>query len=220
MAWRPTGVVYLFFLLAGLAIGFWPGAIYPPRIAPRPAPLPILQCLAVAQVAFILLVHPLVLMVRANKLKLSGEKYLAVAIAESAVLLLVTIPFYVVAVWLADALPIDPVRSAMAAVCIWPLAWSAGWLLARFPFARPVVLIGLLIAALGLPAMCYISVEFLPATGISHWLWRLGPATFAWQNAASRAMLMLPRPMWAVLTWPAVAIVMMLTGLPAHGEDA
>ena len=218
--WQPAGGVYLVFVLAGLAVGLWPGAIYPSRIAPRPAPLAVLQCIAVAQVAFILLVHPLVLMGRVRKLKLSGRAYLVAAITESATLLFVTLPFYVVAVWLGDATAVSPIRSAIAVACLWPLAWSAGWWLAKFPSSRPAVLIGLLIAALGLPAACYISLEFIPASGIGQWLWRVSPAMFAWQNAASTVMNILPAPALAVLFWPAAAIVMMFTGWFFCGDSA
>ena len=66
--WRPVGVIYLLVCLAGLGAGFWPDVIYPSPPDFHPAPLPVLQTLAVAQVGFFLLIYPIILF-RRNSIK-------------------------------------------------------------------------------------------------------------------------------------------------------
>lgn len=201
-SWRPGGVIYLVLCLAGLAAGLWPDAIYPSRLDVRPAPLPVLQTLALAQVAFVLLVLPLLAAGEHERSK--GDDYIARMCLASAVYLLVAAPFYVAAIVLADATGTDVARTVLCVASLMPLAWAAGaWL--RGSAGRSVTLLVLLLAALGLPAAYYIAIEFLQAVGSAEWLWRLAPATFAWDNAASQGASLLPRPLWAVCVWPVVA---------------
>ena len=199
-AWRPGGVIYLVLCLAGLAAGLWPDAIYPSRLNVRPAPLPVLQTLALAQVAFVLLAGPLLAAGERSR----GSAYVARTCLASAVYLLVTASFYAAAVVLADATVTDVARTALCVASLMPLGWAAGaWL--RGGAGRSGALLVLLLVALGLPAAYYIAIEFLQAVGSAEWLWRLAPATFAWDNAASQGASLLPRPLWAVCVWPVVA---------------
>ena len=198
--WRPAGLFYLAACIAGLAAGLWPGAICHPGGVSFAAPLATLRTLAVAQAAFILLVHPLILMRR------SPRRYWAEAIVETVGFVLVTVPFYVAAAWLGNAVAADVVRCGVYAICLWPVAWVAGALLHRRKFAATVLIV-LLVAAMGLPAGFYLAREFLSAVGDSGWLWRLAPATFAWDNASSRLGWLWPRPVWAMLVWPGLAAV-------------
>ncbi|MCK4602408.1 MAG: hypothetical protein KAU28_08065, partial [Phycisphaerae bacterium] len=62
--WRPAGLGFLAACLAGLAVGLWPDAVYPSKQIVRPASLPALQTLALAQISFMLLAYPLVLLRR------------------------------------------------------------------------------------------------------------------------------------------------------------
>jgi len=209
-AWRPAGIIYLIVVLAALGAGLWSEAVWPSFLPARPAPLPALQTLAVGQVAFILLIYPLVILHRAGR----GEtgRYWAEVIIESCVYMLVTVPFYLAAAYLADAVAADVIRAAAYAAGIWSLAWSAGWWLVRRPKSRPVVMLVLLLAALALPAGYYIAREFLTA-GPAHWLRRLAPATFAWEAAASRPSVSPAGPLWPWLIWPGVALVAVLVNL-------
>jgi len=214
-AWRPAGLAYLACLLAAMAGGLWPEVLYPSHDALRPAPLPVLRALAVGQVGFFLLVYPLVLLRRADRGQV--RRYWAEAAVESAGLMVVAVPFYVAAAYLADAVAADVVRVAVYVGCLMPLSWSAGaWF--RSPRATSIVVLAVLAAALGLPAAYYISREFLAAEA-GNWLWRLAPATFAWQLAGSRAGSWLPGPAWAVLLWPALAAAAVLARLLATGRS-
>jgi len=201
-AWRPAGVIYLACLLAGLAAGLWPDAIYPARAELRPAPLPTLKALAVAQVAFILLGYPLVLFGRRRREW--PARFWAAVLVESAGLLVAAVPFYLVAAYLADATAIDTVRTAIYAAALMPLAWSAGAWMARSPRWRPWVAVDMITITLALPAAYYIAREFLTPDPMD-WLWHLAPATFAWQTASSRAPSLLARPLWALTIWPLAA---------------
>jgi len=208
--WRPAGILYLAVCLAALAVGLWPDAVYPSRSNYRPAPLPTLQTLAVGQAAFILLVHPLVLLRRRDKAARpeheDARAFLASAVLETLGMLAATAPFYAAAAWLADATVGDVLRAALYAACLWPTAWAGAWCMIRRPRWASAVVLGLLLAALGLPAAWYVAREFLPAVGDAGWLWRLAPATFAWDNAASRLPNAAPEPLWALLAWPAIAV--------------
>ena len=54
-------MIYVAMLLAGLGVVVYPGIVYPSRADVPSAPLPVLQTVAVAQLAYILLAFPLVL---------------------------------------------------------------------------------------------------------------------------------------------------------------
>ena len=206
--WQPAGVIYLAVLLVAMAAGLWHEAIYPPREALQPAPLPTLQTLAVGQVAFFLLIYPLILLRRISRQPIRHKW--ARRVIETAGLFAVTVPFYLAAAYLADAVASDVVRVAIYMACLVPLSCVAGSLLARARVA-PVVLLGMLIVAMGLPAACYLAREFFAARP-GFWGWQLCPASFAWELARARGGQCLPSPAWAVLVWPGVAAGAALLG--------
>jgi len=216
-AWRPGGVIYLVLCLAGLAAGLWPDAIYPSHVDVRPAPLPVLQTLALAQVAFVLLVLPL--LAAGEHQRSGGRDYVVRMGLASAVYLWVAAPCYVAAFFLADATETDITRAILCVASLMPLAWAAGaWLAGRA--GRPVALLGLLLVAMGLPAGYYIAIEFLAPVGSAEWVWRLAPATFTWDNAASRGASALPKPLWAFCVWPiAAAVVGLLRVMGSSGGN-
>ena len=211
--WRPAGAVYLAALLAGLAAGLWPEAIYPSRLVVRSPVLPALQTVVLAQVAFGLLCLPLIVLRRASREQVRP----GCLAAECGVFLLVAVPFYVAAGFLADAVAADVVRAAACIAAIWTFAVSASLLLAARPAWRPWVMLLLVVTALGLPAAYYIALDFIvvaspaaaefttPPAAIA-WLWHLTPATFAWTTAAARTGTWCPGPAWAVLLWPGLAV--------------
>jgi len=206
--WPPAGVIYLAVLVAAMAAGLWHEAIYPPREALQPAPLPTLQTLAVGQVAFFLLIYPLILLRRSCRQPIRPN--LARRVVEAAGLFAVTVPFYLAASYLGDAVASDVIRVALYVACLVPLSLVAGSLLARAR-AAPAVLLGMLIVAMGLPAAYYLAREFFAASA-GGWLWQLSPASFAWELARARGGGCLPGPAWAVLVWPGVAAGAALAG--------
>jgi len=222
-AWRPAGLLYLALVLAGLAAGLWPESIVPTPRDVRSAVLPTLRTVAVAQVAFVLLIHPLVILTRSQRGTI--RRYWPEVLVESAALLVVTAPLYLAAAYLADAVAADVVRAAIYVVCLWTFAWSAGKWLTAGRRARWAVLLILLLAAAGMPAGYYIIREFLAPAVPAEWIWNAGPATFAWQAAASRDPSWFPRPLWAALLWPGLAALGVLLDLalpkvPATQESA
>lgn len=200
--WRPQGALYLVFCLAGLAAGLWPGAIFLPRTAHAGAPLPALQALAVAQIAFGLLVQPLVALRRARGGAV--RRYWPGAVASRAAYLFLTLPFYIAAAYLADAVAADAVRAAIYVACVWTLPLVAGSHLAAGRAGRSVVMLVLVVAALGLPAAHYIALEFVTPRCAAFFA-RLSPFTFAWIVSGPRGGCWYPQPLWALLVWPAVA---------------
>ncbi len=202
--WGPVGAIYLLTCLGGLAAGLWPDAIYPSSDDFRPAPLPVLHTLAVAQVGFFLLVYPIVLF-RRNPTQ-SEIPNLKSEILETLGLFLATVPFYVAAGWVADATVVDCLRAGIAVAAICPLGWVAGRLLAR-PAARGPVLAGLLVIPIGLPGLYYIFRDFLRILPAEWVIWYLSPVTFAWSASAARNSLLFPEPIWAFLIWPCAAAI-------------
>ena len=224
--WGPVGAIYLLTCLGGLAAGLWPDAIYPSSGDFRPAPLPVLHTLAVAQVGFFLLVYPIVLF-RRNSLQsetlptgrqvrnpplraAAGPKPCLPAgryeIFETLGLFLATVPFYVAAGWVADATVVDCLRTGIAVAAICPLGWVAGRLLAR-PAARGPVLAGLLGITIGLPGLYYIFRDFLRILPAEWMIWYLSPVTFVWSASAARNSSLFPEPIWAFLIWPCAAAI-------------
>lgn len=214
-AWRPAAAWYFLFCLIALAAGFWPGAIHPSATEQGGA-LPALRCLAVAQAAFFLLAYPLIL---ARRVRLRGAaRFWSSCAAESAVLLAAAAPLYAAAAWVSDALWTDCLRAALAVACLCPLAWSAGLWVARGRGWAGAAMIGLLVAAVGLPWACYVCLDFAGAERGAAWLWQAAPATLAWNSGAPRGEVWWPRPPWACVTWLAVAAAgaLLVSILRAH----
>ncbi len=196
--WRPAGVIYLAVLVAATAAGFWPDAIYRPKVHYEIATQPALQTLAVGQVGFILLIYPLILFARRRRGQM--RRYVAEAAIEAIGMGLVAVPFYAVAAYVANAAVGDVIRTVAYVACLLPLAWTAGALMARSKELRPWVMICMCAITLGLPAAWYIAREFL-ALDPSHWLWKLAPVTFIWDAATPRLDTLLPEPLWALCVW-------------------
>ena len=205
-------------LLGGLAAGLWPQAIYSSTTYRlRGAPLPVLQTLAAAQALFILLVHPQILSARLRRRP--AQPYWLAGMIDSAVMLVVAVPFYVAGACLSDAVPRDAFRLAIDLACLWPLAWAAGAALAGGR-AVSVTLISLLIASVGLPVAWYIAADFVQASRAAQWLWSLAPPTFAWDVASPRLAAWLSRPIWPALVWLiAAAMGILLSGSKADQRN-
>jgi len=195
-------------------VGLWPEQTFPAREAVVTAPLPTLQTLAVGQIAFILLIHPLVIMARRGPG--GGGPGRFIVPAEAGLCLLMTVPFYVAAAFLADATAADVVRAAIYVACVWSVVWAASAHLASRAAGGTLVVGMLVLAAIGLPSASYIAGDFMDAPAAAKWLWQASPATFAWQAATPRAGSVaasgagslgscLPGPLWAAICWPALA---------------
>jgi len=206
--WRPAGLLYLAALLVGLGAGLWPERLWPALAETAAAPLPTLQTLALAQLLFVLLVYPLVLLKRFGTSETppagAAVPYWRPVLAESAVFMVLAVPFYVPAAFLADATARDVLRHAICIGSFFPLAWLAGAHGAHGRRGAWVVTLGLLVAALGMPAACYIAAEFLTPP-LAYWLSCATPAVLVWDTAAARGASLLPAPLWAWLGWLAVA---------------
>jgi hypothetical protein len=241
--WRPAAAWYFALSLAGLAAGLWPGAIFFPRSLVGGA-LPALQSLGVAQVAFFLLAYPLIVSRRASKPSPMPKRVWLPCALESGLLLAATAPLYAAAAWVSDAVWGDCLRSALAVACLCPLSWAAGRGLAaargsspgrgpatgqesaggdlpaekRSPVAgrgSSAILICLLLAAIGLPWAQYVCRDFAAADRAADVLWRISPATFVWDAAASRQPAWWPQPAWVIAIW--VALAAGLAALPTGG---
>ena len=194
-----TGVVLsqLCTLAASLAAGLFPEAIAPDIDGIAPRTLPVLQCLALGQAAYLLLIWPLA--TRGGSLpSLLGMLGMS---------LLLSLPAWALAAVLSDAVAIDVARTALYLLLLCPLSLVAARGLSR-PSGRTVLLLGLLIIVLGLPAGYYIVREFIAVSplGAVERIWQLGPLTTAWEVATPRSGHWLPQPVWAALVWVVVAV--------------
>ncbi len=219
-AWRPAAAMYLATCLVALAVGLWPEAIRPPDYTHTLTPSPALRALAVGQVVFVMLIYPLVLWGRWPKAE--PRRYWLRAAVESATLLAATAPVYLAAGYFSDATVGDVLRTAVMVATLFPAAWVAGLLLAKGS-VRPVVLIVLLAAAVGGPAIMYIGRELLREIAFD--AAAVSPTILAWRTAAERQDLIWPRPIWATLFWPALAAAalllrILLGGTPNAGEHS
>jgi hypothetical protein len=211
--WRPAGVIYLCFCLAGLAAGLWHDRIVPHFGHAGDTTLPTLQTLAVAQVFFFLLVYPIILLKRRQEEENNcGLKVTTSALRTSHFELLlellgmfiVTMPLYIIVVWLGDAAGKDVLRAILTVAAVCPLGVLAGRLLAR-PAWRGGVMLGLLVIVLGLPGAWYICADFLYVS--CDRLLDLSPVMLAWTSAGAQQTNWLPQPTWAWLTWPILAAI-------------
>ncbi len=203
-AWRPAGLLLLAIMLAGLAIGLWHESALPPAHEPTDNRSPVLQILSVALVAFFLVTYPLVLLWRARR-PIPSQSYWRAVLPESAMFGVVAGVFLAIAAFLADAAVLDVARTVLYLLALLPLTWLAGLCFHQRRRGTWLVLLGLILAAAGLPAAWYVSAEFFPprAAGL---LGQLSPAMLAWRTAESRLDAVLPDPLWAWGVWPALAL--------------
>jgi len=201
-------------LLAGLVAGFWPDALYVSH-GRRGAPLPTLQTVAIAQCLYLLVVWPIVQAFRSDGPH--GPMRPVAAIRESVLLLVVGVPFYVVAGQFADASGNDLARTVMAVAGLLPLAWAAALWMATCRPGRPAVLLTMLALTLGAPATYYILREFLGATasGPARIFLQGSPITFTWEVARSQVPRWVPMPAWPVLAWLAIGAAAALINVAA-----
>ncbi len=198
--WYPGGVLYLATILSGFAVGLYPQVTVGVRLPVGSVPLPTLRTLAVAQVIFALLIYPLILLGRAERKKMPW--FSPAVLAESLAMFLVTVPFYLAAGYLGDAVARDVIRTVIYVAGVWLVGVSFGRYLVCHQRGRWIVLLALVVAAVGLPCVHYIAYEFMNVT----WVWRISPAMFAWETARPRLETFLPRPLWGLLIWCIIAV--------------
>jgi hypothetical protein len=194
--WKPAGAIYLLVSILALALGLWPETVLPPRTSVNPAPLPALSALAVGQMAYLVLVWPLVI---ARRTRRQGPQCPGCLAVELLGLLAVAVPMYVVAAWFSDGRAEDAARVALLVLAAGPLSWLLGRLLAG-PRAMPWVLLAMILLGLGLPALYYVLVDFAAPLG-ADWAWELSPVSLAWSVGRAPQADWLPSPLWAPLLW-------------------
>jgi len=211
-------VIYLAMLLVALAAGLWPGAIHHSQTHRAGAPLPTLQTLAVAQCCYFLLVWPIVIAARSD----GGRGPLgAAAVAETIVLVVAAIPFYVAGAYFADATVVDLARTATAVCAGLPLAWAGSLWVATCRPGRPWVALSALALVFGGAVGCYVVREFLSggAAGAARMAWQISPITFAWQAAQSQVQRWFAEPLWPMASWVLAAAMAGLASLAlVHGR--
>ena len=193
-------------LLVGLAVGLWPQRIFPSKSPAVGGALATLQALAVSHVIFLVVIWPLVSMRRSP----GQAMRLGRVVLAAAVHVLIAVPFYVAAAWLADAGPADVIRTAVYLAVLAPLGWAAGAYMGSGRAGGSWILLAMLLLAAGLPAAHYIAREFLAGAGDAGWLWSLGPATGVWDVAASRGGSVVPRPVWPLAVYLVAAAALAL----------
>ena len=202
---------WLVVCLLGFAAGLWPEAIVFPKTPRSMVPLPALSALAAAQVVFLLLVYPVLVLRRAATPRIPDPESRipfhfcpGLAVVELVMLLVVAAPFSVAAAWFSDGGAADVLRAALGVAAMIPLSVGlCAWTLpARPPAARCTALILGLTATAGLTAGVYLAHEFLrPAWADA--LWQTAPVTLAWTCASPQTT---PLPIIALTFW-------LLTGL-------
>ncbi|MDP6545201.1 MAG: hypothetical protein QGH60_14535 [Phycisphaerae bacterium] len=217
-AWRPAGLFYLAAMLIGLAVGLWPWSIGGSVDPYSPVSVPAVQTLVVAQVAFYLVVYPLIVLFRAS----SGRswRWWPDAVVETFFWTLLGAAFFVPAVWLSGSVPSDAIRGMVYVCGFWPVAWVCGAWLASRKAGGAAVMFGSIFAAMGLPWLWYVSVEFFSPAGWHGALWRLSPVMQAWDVAAPRGAQGGLSPLWSIVVWPLAAGAMFALWaiVPARGK--
>jgi hypothetical protein len=205
-AWRPAGLIYLAVMLIALAVGLWPGSIRGAGYAYSSALVRAVQTLVIAQVVFYLLIYPVIALFRASSKR--GWRWWPDAVVEMFFWTLVAAVFFVPAVWLSCSVPSDAIGGAVYVCSLWPMAWVCGLWLASHKRGGAMVMLISVFAAIGLPWLWYVSAEFFPAAGWCEALWKLCPATHAWDVAAPRGVGGGLTPFWSIAVWPAIAAAM------------
>ncbi len=227
-SWRPAGLLFLAVCLASLAVGIWPGLVYPTRLAFPAAPLPAMRTLAAGLALHALLIYPLVLMRRLARSRPArapenppnqtphglpaGKAGVAAGSAcELLAFAVVGGPFFLASAYLADAIVTDVLRVLLCLAGVYATGWAIATALARSSGRRSVGVLAGALLALGLPAAYYLALEFAPAGAAHHFLYELAPVTFLWSQAGSRLHFW-PQPIWPVAVYVALAAAIALAG--------
>ena len=218
-AWRPAGMIYLAVMLIGLTVGLWPGSIRGSGDPYSPVSVRAVQTLVVAQVGFCLLAYPLIVLFRASGRRLL--RWWPDAVIETLFWTFAGAAFFVPAVWLSGSVPLDAIRGATYVCGLWPMAWVCGLWLASGKRGSAAVMLISVFTAIGLPWLWYVSAEFFPSAMWCETLWRLCPATQAWDVSAPRGSGGGLSPVWAIVVWPAAAAAMFALWVivPTRGTD-
>jgi hypothetical protein len=132
---------------------------------------------------------------------------LAALCGEALILLLAAGPFYLSALWLADAAFSDLLRCGLYTLGLFVLSAGLGDWLASDSF-RTAGMVLMLSILFGLPGIYYICLEFAPQAN-AQWLSYLSPALMAWETASARMGHVAPLPIWAWLAWPMLGTAML-----------
>jgi len=194
---------YLGALLLAMAAGLWPDTLFIQPSGGAHLIPPTLQCAAVATTIYFLLVWPVLTLRRQQR---HGPMRFGKIVLESLGLIAVGLPVLLAAAFLADASVQDVGRTLGMLAVLLPTAWGVSLVLGRFPRLRGAIVAAMLGAVLGLPAMTYVTMEFLhsSAEGPAGVIWSAGPAMLTWRVSASRIAAWLPGPGWACFAWLAV----------------
>jgi len=200
----PACLVYFLVCTAGFLCGLWSGFIYvPPGGSPHSAaPLPVLQCLAAAQVMFFMLFYPVVVAGR-------NDNGILPSAVEVLVFSMMTVPLYYAASFFSDALAADCARSWLVVLAVWPLGLAAGRMM-KGGKGGWAGLTGMTALCLGLPMVYYVLLEFCPGLNPEP-VFRLAPVTFAWSASCPQAEgNVLPAVIWPPVAWLSLAVFVKL----------
>ncbi len=204
---RPAALLFFLFCVAGFLCGLWPELIYVPPEGETVSggTLPVLRCLAVAQIVFFTLVYPLVCLRR------DGESA-GMSAAEAAVMFALIIPLYYAASVFSDAAAADCLRAWIAVIAVFPLALACGRLL-RVERSRTPGLAGMILFCPAPPLLYYLFIEFCPALN-AEWIAEFSPVLYAWSNAGTRMSpgewRLLPMPLWSPAAWVVIGAALLL----------
>ena len=207
-------------LLAAVAAGLWPEAIYQRPDIPSGPTLKLLRALLVGQGVFFLLIWPACLLGQARRGMSIG---IIQAVTRAAMLLAIAAPVYVMSVFLSDATFADLLRGVLSVGAVIPLGYVAACYFIRWRASTPVVLLVLLLGTLAFPAGLYAVHEFvLPSGPIPPAAAYAGPVTFLWHQADGALTAVTPTPgiipiaylCIAFLAFMALIVIKPTTGKP------
>lgn len=200
--------------LLGLGVGLFPQVL---SATSNPYASHALQVLAVAQIEFLLLAYPAILIFRQlriprNRLPYAGAAHLKLALLPSmfeiVLWAVLAVPFWAAAGYFADATFQDVIRTAILWAGFFLPAWGMALLARRGEGGRTIALLLAAVFGLGAPAAGYVVREF--SAHFPAWLGKIIPATLAWSVAQSRLGHWAPRPLWAFVLFPAIGLAMIL----------
>jgi hypothetical protein len=199
-------VAYLAVLVTALACGLWPGSIHPGRRAPDAARLPVFSTVTAGQVIYFLLIWPVV---AAFRIRLKRWEYWRDSLLEMAILLVLSVPWWVCGAWIASVGPQTAVWGAAHVTAAGLVGLALGAWAKRGKAGGLAVLAGALLS-IGWVCFWYIAADLLLMESRDT-IWSLSPVLRTYSLSRPQLASTGPGAFWPISIWLGAAGILALS---------
>ena len=210
---RPACLVYLFICMVAFAISIWADNIFGPNRFADFAPLAITKTLFTMQAGFFILIYPAIIFARTQRESNKDKKLLTGLcenLLETAGLLLLSIPLYVLSKFYSDSTVDQILRGILCLLICLPISLSLA-LAMRVEILRPILLAIMFFASGANVCAEFFITDFFPNFNLN-WLITFSPVSFTWIATGEVLSNFWSRYIAEIITWLILSIVFVSFG--------